>query len=210
MTLCDPMDCSPTRILCPWDFPGKNTGVGCHFLLQGIFPTEVSNLWLLCLLHCRRYFNWSSYWHKVIPLLTQCFMREESTESQSSNKAFGANELFIVNAEKVRLYLHNLEYVFIRKPLNGYLSASLHFLFALLDVQRLMNASVKVLHALSCLILCDPLYCNPPGPSLSMEFSRQEYWSGWPFPSPGIFLTQGLNPGLLHCGQILYLSHECA
>ena len=26
--------------LCPWDFPGKNTGVGCHFLLQGIFPTS--------------------------------------------------------------------------------------------------------------------------------------------------------------------------
>ena len=26
---------SPTRLLCPWDFPGKNTGVGCHFLLQG-------------------------------------------------------------------------------------------------------------------------------------------------------------------------------
>ena len=31
---------SPTRLLCPWDFPGKNNGVGCHFLLQGIFPTQ--------------------------------------------------------------------------------------------------------------------------------------------------------------------------
>ena len=29
------MDCSPMRLLCPWDLPGKNTGVGCHFLLQG-------------------------------------------------------------------------------------------------------------------------------------------------------------------------------
>ena len=28
----------PLRLLCPWDFPGKNTGVGCYFLLQGIFP----------------------------------------------------------------------------------------------------------------------------------------------------------------------------
>ena len=36
--------------LCPRDFPGKNTGVGCHFLLQGIFPTQRSNL---CLLYCR-------------------------------------------------------------------------------------------------------------------------------------------------------------
>ena len=30
----------PTRLLCPWDFPGKNTEVGCHSLLQGIFLTE--------------------------------------------------------------------------------------------------------------------------------------------------------------------------
>ena len=38
LTLCDPMD--PTRLICPWDFPGKSTGVGCHFLLQGIFLTQ--------------------------------------------------------------------------------------------------------------------------------------------------------------------------
>ena len=35
------------QLLCPWDFPGKNTGVSCHFLLQGIFPTQGSNLSLL-------------------------------------------------------------------------------------------------------------------------------------------------------------------
>ena len=46
--------------------------------------------------------------------------------------------------------------------------------------------------------------------SLSMEFSREENWSGLPFPSQGIFLTQGSNPGLLHCRQILYhLSQTC-
>ena len=33
----------PTRLLCPWNFPGKGTGVSCHFLLQGIFPTQGSN-----------------------------------------------------------------------------------------------------------------------------------------------------------------------
>ena len=36
--LCDPIDCS----LCPWDSPGKNTGVGCHALRQCIFPTQWS------------------------------------------------------------------------------------------------------------------------------------------------------------------------
>ena len=39
---------------------------------------------------------------------------------------------------------------------------------------------------------------------LSMKFYRQEYWSGLPWLSPGIFLTQGSNPGLSHCRQILY------
>ena len=40
-----------SRLLCPWDSPGKNTGVGCHFLLQGIFPNKELNPCLLCLLH---------------------------------------------------------------------------------------------------------------------------------------------------------------
>ena len=38
---------SLARLLCPWDFPGKNTGVGCHLLLQGIVPTQGLNLPLL-------------------------------------------------------------------------------------------------------------------------------------------------------------------
>ena len=37
----------PARLPCPWNFPGKNTEVGCHFLLQGIFPTQGLNLQLL-------------------------------------------------------------------------------------------------------------------------------------------------------------------
>ena len=41
----------PTRPLCPWDFPGRDAGVGCFALLQGIFLTQVSNSCLLCILH---------------------------------------------------------------------------------------------------------------------------------------------------------------
>ena len=41
-----PHGLKPTRSLCPWDSPDKNTGVGCHFLLQGIFPTQGLNLCL--------------------------------------------------------------------------------------------------------------------------------------------------------------------
>ena len=48
-----PHGLQPNRLLCPWNFLGKNTRVkvDCHFLLQGIFLTQGSNL---CLLHCRQ------------------------------------------------------------------------------------------------------------------------------------------------------------
>ena len=48
-TLWNPME--PTRLLCPLDSPGRTTRMGCHALLQEIFPTQRSNLGLLCLLH---------------------------------------------------------------------------------------------------------------------------------------------------------------
>ena len=46
-----PHELWPTRLLCPWGSPGKNTGVGCHVPLQGIFLTQGSNLGLL---HCKQ------------------------------------------------------------------------------------------------------------------------------------------------------------
>ena len=52
--------------------------------------------------------------------------------------------------------------------------------------------------AQSCLTLCDPMDSSLHQAPLSMEFSRQEYWSGLPFPSSEIFPTQGSNPGLPH------------
>ena len=51
LTLWDPMDCSPLGSSVQGDSPDKNTGVGCHALLQGIFPTQGLNPGLL---HCRQ------------------------------------------------------------------------------------------------------------------------------------------------------------
>ena len=51
LILCDPM-------VSPWNSPGKNTEVGCHSLLLGIFPTQGSNLGLL---HCRQILYHLSY-----------------------------------------------------------------------------------------------------------------------------------------------------
>ena len=54
--LWDPME--PARLLCPWNSPGRNTGVGCHALLQGIFLTQGLNPGLL---HCRQILYQLSY-----------------------------------------------------------------------------------------------------------------------------------------------------
>ena len=58
LTLCDPMDCSLPGSSVYGDSPGKNTGVGCHALLQGIFPTQESNQGVL---HCRQILYQLSY-----------------------------------------------------------------------------------------------------------------------------------------------------
>ena len=54
----------PTRLLCPWDFPGNSPGMGCHFLLQGIFPTQGSNPGLP---HCKQMLHHLS--HQGCPVM---------------------------------------------------------------------------------------------------------------------------------------------
>ena len=58
LSLCDPVDCSPPGSSVHGDAPGKNTGVSCHALLQGIFPTQGSNSGLS---HCRQILYQLSY-----------------------------------------------------------------------------------------------------------------------------------------------------
>ena len=105
--LLQPHGLQPARLLCSWDSPGKNTGVGCHFLLQGIVPTQELNPGFL---HCRQ-------------------------------------------------ILYQLSY-------KGSLEVS--------EVKWLSRV---------------PLFATPwtvaYHASLSMGLSRQDYWSGLPFPSPG-------------------------
>ena len=55
------MDCSPARLPCPWDFTSKNTGVDCHFLLQGVFLIQGLDL---SLLYCRWILLLTELWGK--------------------------------------------------------------------------------------------------------------------------------------------------
>ena len=52
-----PCGLHPSILFCPWNFPGENTGVGCHFVLQGIFPTQGSNPGLRCCSQILFYFG---------------------------------------------------------------------------------------------------------------------------------------------------------
>ena len=125
-----PRGLQSTRLLCPWNSSGKNTGVGCHFLLQGIFPIQESNPGLL---HCR-----------------QTFLPSELPG-------------------KPTLVPH------------------------------------KVTVARLCWTLCDPIDYTVHG----FLQARILEWVAFLFLLQEIFPTQGSNPSLLHCRQVLYqLSHK--
>ena len=74
---------------------------------------------------------------------------------------------------------------------------------------HIKNVKVKVLVFQSCLTFCNPLDSSPPGASgHGILQARILEWVSISF-SRGIFLTQGLNPGFLHCRQVVYyLSHQ--
>ena len=86
--LCNVMDC---RLLCPWNSPGKNTRVGNHSLLQGIFLTQESNLGFL---HCRQILHHLR--HKGSPgtwwILINIYWTNSSVSSDSSS--LGTDFLF--------------------------------------------------------------------------------------------------------------------
>ena len=78
------------RLLCPWGFPGKNTGVGCRFLLQGIFSTQRSNL---CLLH------WqvdSFTWTTIFPALP-------TPETFSKIRQYLATNIYLLRVRNAKL-----------------------------------------------------------------------------------------------------------
>ena len=115
----------PARLPCPWDSPGKNTAVSCHALLQGTFPTQGSDLHLLCFLHRQV---------SSLPLVPprQSLSIDSGSETESEV-------------------------------------------------------------AQSCRLLATPWTIGYQAPF--MGFSRQGYWSGLLFPSPGDLPDPGIEPG---------------
>ena len=101
-TLCDPMDSSPPGSSVHGDFPGKNTGVGCHAFLQGIFPTQGSNPGFL---RCRRILHQGS--PNVQPLF--------ESESNLRIAAVEKNSLQSINLQLTAVFIQPVSINF-RKP----------------------------------------------------------------------------------------------
>ena len=153
-----------SRLLCPWDSSGKKTGVGCHFLLQGIFLTLGSKLCLLRFLRCRQILT-AELLGK--PLSAYCKVMRQVWR----NKA--------VRDKKAD-------------------SCSLCKYITILTLYYSCNSRVSDSCCLVRLLSCVRLFATPwtiayQAPP-SMGFSRQEYWSGLPFPSPGDLPNPGIEP----------------
>ena len=87
--LLQPHGLQRVRLLCPWNSPGKNTGVGCYFFLQGIFPTQESNP---CLLH------WQT---GSLPLSPQGSFLLKVSQSKS-----GSQWMIVQMNEAIKLWTH--------------------------------------------------------------------------------------------------------
>ena len=104
-----PHELWPTKLLCPWNSPGRNTGLGCHSLHPGFFLTQGSNLCLLRLVHCRQrlYYHWalqfssvhllSHVWLFVIPWTAACQASLSITNSWSSLKLMSIKSVMSSN-----------------------------------------------------------------------------------------------------------------
>ena len=92
-------------ILCPWDSPGKNTGVGCHGLLQGIFPTQGWNPHLLYLLHRQT----DSLPPELLgkPIKSHC--HGVYSDIESAKETYYANDGYLRNNSlQMKIWIYNL------------------------------------------------------------------------------------------------------
>ena len=150
----------PTRLPCPWDSPGKNTGVSCHFLLQCVKVKSESEITQSC------------------PTLrdpVDCSLPGFSIHGISRQE-----------------YWSGLPF-----PSPGDLPDP-----GKITWRRKSESEV----AQSCLTLSDPMDCSLPGSSIH-GISRQEYWSGVPLPSPALISVVGKSRSEEHTSELQ--SHHC-
>ena len=100
---CDPRDCSLFRLLCPWDSLGKSSGLSCHALLQGFFPTQG---WNPGLPHCNQILYHLS--HQGNPPLTLVLSFSTSLRMlkvENNDDAELKSHFFIALGHEIQKYL---------------------------------------------------------------------------------------------------------
>ena len=192
------MDCRP---LFPWDSLGKNTGVGCHDLPQGGLPNPGIKLRSPTLQT-----DSFTIWATPGKLSTKYSGRSKTLSEKQNfrrviitvNSFLGIQEHMFQQSEGV-----NQKKSFQEKSGSSTKTPmkAPHWNRTAGPRSNCPNGNLrgdaterqKCVNAQSCLTLCDPMYHRPPG-SLSMGFSRQEYFKGQPFPSPGDLPDPGIGP----------------
>ena len=106
--LCDPMDCSPPGLSVCGDSPGKNTGVGCHVLLQRIFPNQGSNP---SLPHCRQILYHRSHQGSPFTTLNELYLYHKFPVGYFSHPNERPNTN-IVDTEAWKYTSHSLDQCF--------------------------------------------------------------------------------------------------
>ena len=183
-TLWDPHRQQPTRPLCPWDSPGKNTGVGCHFLLQCMKVKSESEVAQSCPtpsypMDCclpgpsihgifqARVLEWGAINIASTPQLSVPLLTAAPKGNHLPDLYYHRLISFTMDWLDLLAVQGNL------KSLLQHHSSKASILWC--------SAAAKSLQ--SCPTLCDPTDGSPPA-SPSLGFSRQEHWSGLPFPFP--------------------------
>ena len=88
----------PSKLLCPWDSPGKNAGVSCHLYLQGIFPTHGLNSHLLCLL------AWADRFFTTEPPGRHKYWIFKTKKSHTHKKQNFTRERFYLSASSLKQF----------------------------------------------------------------------------------------------------------
>ena len=164
------------KFLCPWDSPGKNVRVGCHALLQRIFPTQESNPRLLSLLH------WQAESLPLAPPGKPC------TAAAAESLQWCPTLCDPIDGSPPG------------SPVPGILQARTREWVAI-SISNAWKWKVKVKSLSRVQPSATPwtaAYQAPP----SMGFSRQEYWSGVPLPSPSPALDSNKSKILLVISKV--------
>ena len=180
----------PTRLPCPWDFPGKNTGVGCHFLRQCMKEKSESEVSQSCPtlsgpMNCSlpgssihgifqaRVLEWGaiafSAWHKKT--LQKCLNNGTCFLSYNQRPGWGESRYpnwqlasprwsgsWLHQPAQLSALLNLLQIAFLK---NQYWS-TVSFVWSIQGIICMCVCSF----AKSCLTLCDPMGCSPPGSSV--------------------------------------------